>query len=220
MAELQATAMTMVNGATEEVLAALTDYLETRPGLLTREFGGYEVRAGGQGTGTEVRWTLALEEAIRTKKGRKHKKQKSPPWDCVMRVEVTEDGLVERDTQSELVVNWVLRDSGDGRTAVRVDATWTGPDGLRKTMARPKQQLAIRTVYEGLLTELHDMFEPEPPPIDADEDEPDTAEPDTEKADPDEAEQPDGTDQTNNPKEATEPEQSDKAEETGKPDRD
>jgi hypothetical protein len=205
MAELQATAMTMVNGATEEVLAALTDYVETRPGLLTREFGGYEVRAGGQGTGTEVRWTLALEEAIRTKKGRKHKKQKSPPWDCVMRVEVTEDGLVERDTQSELVVNWVLRDSGDGRTAVRVDATWTGPDGLRKTMARPKQQLAIRTVYEGLLTELHDMFEPEPPPIDADED--DTAEPEKPDAEPTatEPEQPDSTEHPNKSEEIDKP---------------
>jgi hypothetical protein len=162
MAQCAATAVAMVNSPAEEVHRTLLDYRETRPQLLTDEFGEYEVRAGGTGAGTEVRWTLALDRALRAKKGGKPKKKiKHPPWDCLVQVEEAPDELriVERDTRSALVTTWTLQPSADGRTAVRVHATWQGPDGLGKLTSRLREQLAVRTVYEGVLTNLHHFFE-------------------------------------------------------------
>jgi hypothetical protein len=160
MAQLVATALAMVNAPSTEVHAALSDYADVRRNLLTEEFGGYEVLVGGQGVGTEVRWTMALDEGIRNRKGKAPKKQKRPLWECVIQVvESGSDQIVERDTRSTLVTTWTLRAAEDTRTAVQVNATWEHPGGL---FARQGEQLAIRTLYEGLLTKLHDYFEAGP----------------------------------------------------------
>lgn len=161
MAQLAATAVAMVNSPADRVLSTLADYRESRPLLLTDEFGDYEVRSGGTGVGTEVRWTLRLHEALRNKKGARPKPQKRPPWDCLVQVEVPEPTrIVERDTRSALVTTWSVAEAEEGRTAVRVHATWEGPDGLTRLPARLSEQLALRTVYEGMLTKLHDLLEP------------------------------------------------------------
>jgi hypothetical protein len=157
MAQLVATALAMVNAPSDEVHAALSDYTDVRRNLLTEEFGDYEVLTGGQGVGTEVRWTMALDEAIRNRKGKAPKKQQRPLWECV--IQVVESGagqIIERDTMSTLVTTWTLQAAEDSRTAVRVNATWEHPGGL---FTRQSEQLALRTLYEGLLTKLHDYFE-------------------------------------------------------------
>ncbi|WP_051342915.1 hypothetical protein [Pseudonocardia spinosispora] len=154
MAQLAATAVAMINGPIQQVYDALIDYRETRPKLLTAEFADYEVRADD-----EVHWTIALDEAIRNKRGKKPKKQKGPPRECLVRVEAGENSIVERDTTSSLVTTWTMSDAGDDRTAVRVEANWEGPDGFGALMSRQKEQLALRSVYEGLLTNLHTYFD-------------------------------------------------------------
>lgn len=158
MAQLAATAVSMIDGSAEQVRAALIDYRETRPILLTDEFIDYEVNDDGT-----VNWKLALYEALRNKRGKKPKRQKQPLWEC--RIEVDTDGnrIVERDIHSTLVTTWSLNESSDGRTAVRIDVTWDGPDGFTSVMSRQKDQLSMRTLYEGLLTNLHHYFEKPPP---------------------------------------------------------
>jgi hypothetical protein len=163
MAQLIATAVAMVNASAEQVHEALLDYQEIRPQLLTEEFDEYQVRSGGHGAGTEVHWTMALDEAIRNKKGRKPKKQKRPRWDCEIQVDQPADHqILERDTRSTLVTVWTLQPADAERTAVRVDASWQAEGGLTQFMARQHDQLAVRLIYEGMLTKLHALFEPDP----------------------------------------------------------
>jgi hypothetical protein len=158
MAQLLATALTLVNAPTEVVHAALSDYADIRPALLTKEFDGYQVLAGGHGAGTEVRWTVALSEALRNKKGKRPRTPKHPPREFVVLVDESDpEQIVERDTHSDLVTVWTLRADGD-RTAVRVRTTWDNPGGM---LARQGEQLAMRTVLEGVLTKLHDYFQPD-----------------------------------------------------------
>ncbi|MCU1654458.1 MAG: Polyketide cyclase/dehydrase [Pseudonocardia sp.] len=158
MAQLTATAVAMIKGTVEKVHTALTDYESVRPLLLTENFDDYQVRSGGHGAGTEVGWTLLVSEKRRR---RRLKLRRQVPWDCLVRVdEATEDRIVERDLRSALVTTWTVRDAGEGRTVVRVLASWDGPDGLAGLLSRPRQRLAIRKTYEDMLTNLHNYFDP------------------------------------------------------------
>ncbi|HWN35280.1 MAG TPA: hypothetical protein VNP03_21180 [Pseudonocardia sp.] len=162
MAELTATAVAMINSSVELVHSALIDYESVRPLLLPDNFDDYRVLAGGQGAGTEVSWTLLVGETRRRRwqLGR----PKREPWDCLVQVdEPADDQIVERDTRTELVTTWTVHEAGDGRTAVRVLASWPGPDGLSQVLTRSRQQLALRTIYEDILTRLHEHFEPPKP---------------------------------------------------------
>jgi len=148
MTTLTASAMAMVNGSAEQVREALGDYQTVRPKLLTENFDDYQVLVGGRGAGTEVRWTVLVGEA-RSWYGRRVRRGKRGTVQ-----------LVERDTRSALVTTWTVRAAGDGRTAVRVLVSWEGPDGPRGLLRRPGQRLAVRTIYEDVLTRLHEYFEP------------------------------------------------------------
>ncbi|HCA84072.1 MAG TPA: polyketide cyclase, partial [Streptomyces sp.] len=58
MAQVEATTERIVAAAPEAVFDALADYSGTRPKLLPEQFGEYEVREGGRGSGTLVHWRL------------------------------------------------------------------------------------------------------------------------------------------------------------------
>jgi hypothetical protein len=164
MAQLETTAVAMVDAQAEEVYAALTDYESVRPGLLTAQFTDYRVCSGGHGAGTEVCWKMQLGE-------KKRERRRWQPWDCQVRVE--EPGgnrLVERDTNTGLVTEWSLHPGDAGRCAVRISATWQGPDGAGGLLERPRQRLAMRQLYEGVLTKLHEHFAPTEPDEDEDGD--------------------------------------------------
>ena len=160
MAELTATAVAMINSSVQDVRGALVDYESVRPLLLPDNFDDYRVLAGGRGAGTEVSWTLLVGDPRprwRWQLGR----PKREPWDCLVQVdEAGDDQIVERDTRTALVTTWTVHEAGEGRTAVRVLASWPGPDGLTRLLTRSRQQLALRTIYEDILTRLHEHFEP------------------------------------------------------------
>ena len=163
MAELTATAVAMINSPVEDVRGALVDYESVRPLLLPDNFDDYRVLAGGRGAGTEVSWTLLVGDP-RPRRFWQIGRPKREPWDCLVRVdEASDDQIVERDTRTELVTTWTVHEAGEGRTAVRVLASWPGPDGLTRLLTRSHQQLALRTIYEDILTRLHEHFEPAKP---------------------------------------------------------
>ena len=160
MAELTATAVAMINSSVADVRGALVDYESVRPLLLPDNFDGYRVLAGGQGAGTELSWTLLVGDP-RPRRFWQLGRPKREPWDCLVQVdEAGDDQIVERDTRTELVTTWTVHEAGEGRTAVRVLASWPGPDGLSRLLTRSRQQLALRTIYEDILTRLHEHFEP------------------------------------------------------------
>jgi hypothetical protein len=160
MAELTATAVAMINSSVEDVRGALVDYESVRPLLLPDNFDDYRVLAGGRGAGTEVSWTLLVGDP-RPRRRWQLGRPKLEPWDCLVQVDEAGDNqIVERDTRTALVTTWTVHEAGEGRTAVRVLASWPGPDGLSGLLTRSRQQLALRTIYEDILTRLHEHFEP------------------------------------------------------------
>jgi hypothetical protein len=160
MAELTATAVAMINSSVRDVRGALVDYESVRPLLLPDNFDEYRVLAGGRGAGTEVSWTLLVGDP-RPRRRWQLGRPKREPWDCLVHVdEAGDDQIVERDTRTALVTTWTVHEAGEGRTAVRVLASWPGPDGLTRLLTRSRQQLALRTIYEDILTRLHEHFEP------------------------------------------------------------
>lgn len=161
MTRLTTTALALVNGSVEEVREALADYETVRPQLLSEDFEDYRVCAGGHGAGTEVRWTMVLTDRKRRKK-RARSTATNAPWDCHVAVEASEEAtLVERDKAAERVTTWTVVAGQEGVSAVRVDASWDGPDGWTNMLRRPRQRLAVKAIYEDLLTALHDYFEPD-----------------------------------------------------------
>ena len=58
MAKVTATAERKIDAPLEKVRAAIADYSESRPTILTGEFRDYEVIEGGIGAGTKASWKL------------------------------------------------------------------------------------------------------------------------------------------------------------------
>jgi hypothetical protein len=135
MAQVKATAERTVAAAADEVRAALADYAQIRPKLLTEHFSEYEVREGGTGGGTVVHWKLAAT----SKRVR----------DCL--IQVTEPGdqeLVEKDTNSSMVTTWTVRPAGTGQSKVSVETTWNGASGVGGFFERTFAPLGLRRIYD------------------------------------------------------------------------
>lgn len=157
MTPLRVTALTMVNKPAAEVHTALLDYEQVRPALLTEEFTDYRVHGGGQGGGTEVGWTLVVDERRPKALYRLFGGHKRPTWACRAQVESEELRVVERDTERPLVTTWTVTPNGDRRCVVQVQLDWEAPGGPR---TRLREKLALRRTYESLLSNLHNHFEP------------------------------------------------------------
>jgi hypothetical protein len=140
MAQAIVTAEREVAGTTDQVRAALADYVEVRPKILTAQFSEYEVRAGGRGAGSSVHWRFAAtSKRVRDQL-----------------VEVSEDGdaLVENDTNSSMVTRWRVADAGEGRCRVSVITTWDGAGGIGGFFERTFAPRAMRRVYDEMLGNL------------------------------------------------------------------
>ncbi|MGI8331980.1 SRPBCC family protein [Actinomadura scrupuli] len=140
MTHVTATADRTIGASPERVLAALGDYDETRPKLLTGHYSEYEVREGGQGAGTVVHWKLAAT----SKRVR----------DCLISVSVPRDGtLEERDANSTMVTTWTVAPEGDG-SRVRVETTWKGAGGIGGFFERTFAPGGLRRIYDEQLAKL------------------------------------------------------------------
>jgi hypothetical protein len=130
-----------VPGDPKSVFAALADYVETRPKLLTEHFSEYEVREGGQGAGTVVHWKLqATSKRVR---------------DCLVQVsEVEPFTLVERDTNSSMVTTWTVKAAGDGGSTVEIVTTWDGAGGVAGFFEKTFAPLGLRRIYDAMLAKL------------------------------------------------------------------
>jgi uncharacterized protein YndB with AHSA1/START domain len=141
MAQVVVTAERVVNGEPERVFAALADYAETRPRMLTENYREYEVREGGRGAGTRVHWQLqATKKRVR---------------DCLVEVSEPAPGhLVERDTNSSMVTTWTVRPADGGRSTVHVETTWSGATGIGGFFERTFAPLGMRRIYDEVLGKL------------------------------------------------------------------
>jgi hypothetical protein len=141
MAQVTVTAEREVAGPADHVRAALADYVGVRPKIVPGQFSDYEVRAGGQGAGTLVRWRFAAT-------------QKRVRDQLVEVTEAGDGGLVETDTNSSMVTRWQVADAGEGRSRVSVVTTWDGAGGIGGFFERTFAPKGLRKVYLEMIGHL------------------------------------------------------------------
>jgi hypothetical protein len=141
MGEVTSTAERVIDAPATTVRAALADYAEVRPQILTPEFSDYRVESGGQGAGTRAHWKLAA-----TKKRVR---------DCLVEVAESTDGsIVERDANSSMVTAWTVEPTGGGGSRVRVTTTWNGAGGIGGFFERRFAPKGLARIYDGVLANL------------------------------------------------------------------
>lgn len=141
MTRIQATTRRRLPGSPEQAYAALADYRGIRPTLLPPEFSRYEVQAGGSGAETTVGWTLqATPKRSRT---------------CLFTVTEPDPGrrLVETDTNSSMVVTWMVRGTAEG-AEVEVTAGWQGAGGIGGIFERIFAPKGLNRIHDQVLAAL------------------------------------------------------------------
>ncbi|NUU19999.1 MAG: SRPBCC family protein [Streptomycetaceae bacterium] len=144
MGQVNAETSRDVAGEPEAVFAALADYAETRPKLLTDRFSDYEVREGGKGEGTLVHWRLQA-----TKKRSR---------DCLFAVtQPAEHTLVETDRNSTMVTTWSVVPAGTGRSRVTVTTRWEGAGGVGGFFEKTFAPSGLRKIYDDVLARVDEV---------------------------------------------------------------
>ncbi len=141
MAQVTARTERTIDAPAAKVRAALADYETVRPRILTENYGGYRVEAGGQGAGSRVHWTLqATKKRVR---------------DQVVEItEPAENTIVERDTKSSMVTTWTVTPAGADRSTVTVETTWKGAGGIGGFFERTFAPKGLARIHDGVLSNL------------------------------------------------------------------
>jgi hypothetical protein len=140
MAQVRATARRTITADPEKVLAALADYREVRPAILTEHYRDYQVESGGEGAGTVVHWVLQATS----------KRQRD------QRVEVSSapGGVVETDRNSSMVTTWRVRPEGQNGATVEAETTWDGAGGVGGFFERLFAPKGLQRIHDGVLANL------------------------------------------------------------------
>jgi hypothetical protein len=128
-----------VSADPQRTLAAVADYTEVRPKILSAHYRDYKVVEGGQGDGTVAEWTLqATEKRVRN-----------------IRATVSVAGTVitEKDANSTLVNTWTVTPSGTGST-VTLETTWQGAGGISGIFEGIFAPLGLRKIQAEVLANL------------------------------------------------------------------
>ena len=142
MPQVIATTRRTIEAPPEQVLAAISDYREVRPRILTEHYRDYAVDEGGQGAGTVAHWILQATS----------KRQRDQTVD----VDAPARGVVERDRNSSMVTTWKVEPAGDERSTVVVDARWNGATGVGGFFERLFAPRGLQRIHEGVLANLEE----------------------------------------------------------------
>jgi hypothetical protein len=138
--QVTATTRRTIGAAPEEVMAAISDYREVRPRILTEHYRDYRVEQGGQGAGTVAHWILQATS----------KRQRDQTVD----VAAESRAVVERDRNSSMVTTWTVAPAGDGGSTVTVGARWNGATGVGGFFERLFAPRGLQRIHEGVLENL------------------------------------------------------------------
>jgi hypothetical protein len=145
MAQVTARTEHTIEAPAERVRAALADYDEVRPAILTEHYRDYRVEAGGQGEGSRVHWLLQATK----KRVRDQLVEVSTP---------AEDRIVERDANSSMVTTWTVTPAGPDRSVVAVESTWNGAGGIGGFFERTFAPKGLQRIHDGVLANLGDTL--------------------------------------------------------------
>jgi len=141
MAQVTARTERTIDAPAERVRAALADYENVRPAILTDHYRAYRVEAGGQGEGSPAHWLLQAT----SKRVRDQLVEVSTPGD---------DRIVERDANSSMVTTWTITPAGADRSVVAVESSWNGAGGIGGFFERTFAPKGLQRIHGGVLENL------------------------------------------------------------------
>jgi Polyketide cyclase / dehydrase and lipid transport len=144
MGRVSAASTILINVEPEAALAAVADYQEVRPKILSPQYREYQVLQGGQGAGTVARWKLQA--------------TKSRVRDVQVNVDVAGHTVIEKDANSSMVINWTVAPAGPG-SSVTVKTTWTGAGGVKGFFEKTFAPLGLKRIQSEVLTNLKKELE-------------------------------------------------------------
>src|SRR5581483_5460898 len=139
MGQVSAASSVLIDAAPETVLAAVADYQNVRPKILSSHYSDYQVLHGGQGQGTVAKWKL------QATKSRVREVQAS--------VDVAGHAVIEKDANSSMVAP-----AGPG-CSVTVKTTWTGAGGVKGFFEKTFAPLGLKKIQAEVLANLKKELE-------------------------------------------------------------
>lgn len=140
MGQVKAESSLIISASPEATLAAVADYRETRPAILSEHYRDYRVLEGGTGSGTVAQWTLQA--------------TKSRSRDIKASVVVDGGTVTEKDANSSLVTTWRVAPYGAGSSQVTVTTTWNGAGGIGGIFEGIFAPLGLKKIQSEVLGNL------------------------------------------------------------------
>ena len=144
MGQVSASSSVLINAEPAAVLAAVADYQNVRPKILSSHFSDYRVLQGGHGQGTVARWKLQA--------------TKSRVRDVQASVDVAGHAVIEKDTNSTMVNNWTVAPAGTGAT-VTLKTSWNGAGGVKGFFEKTFAPLGLKKIQAEVLENLKSEVE-------------------------------------------------------------
>lgn len=144
MGQVKATSTVLIQAEPAKVLDAVADYKTVRPKILSPQYSDYEVLEGGQGKGTVAKWRLQA--------------TKSRVRNVQVNVDVAGHTVIEKDTNSSMVINWTVAPAGPG-SSVTVTTTWTGAGGVKGFFEKTFAPLGLKKIQGEVLDNLKKELE-------------------------------------------------------------
>lgn len=144
MGQVKAASTILIDADPAAVLESVADYKGVRPLILSPQYSEYEVLEGGQGQGTVAKWRLqATESRVRN---------------VQVNVDVAGHTVIEKDTNSSMVINWTVAPAGPG-ASVTVTTTWTGAGGVKGFFEKTFAPLGLKKIQGEVLGNLKQHIE-------------------------------------------------------------
>ncbi|MEC4761722.1 SRPBCC family protein [Mycobacterium sherrisii] len=144
MAQVSAASTILINVDPAATLAAVADYQNVRPKILSPQYSQYQVLQGGQGQGTVVKWKLQA--------------TKSRSRDVQATVDVAGHSVIEKDANSSMVTTWTVASAGPG-SSVTVKTSWTGAGGIKGFFEKTFAPLGLKRIQGEVLANLKKELE-------------------------------------------------------------
>lgn len=139
MGQVSAASTIVINAEPAATLAAVADYQNVRPKILSRQYSDYQVLQGGQGPGTVARWRLQA--------------TKSRVRDVQVDVDVAGHTVIEKDANSSMLTNWTVAPAGPG-SSVTVRTSWNGAGGVKGFFEKTFAPMGLKKIQAEVLANL------------------------------------------------------------------
>ena len=144
MGQVSAASTILVDAEPAATLAAVADYQNVRPKILSPHYSDYQVVRGGQGPGTIAKWKLQA--------------TKSRVRDVEVNVDVAGHTVIEKDANSSMVTNWTVAPAGPG-SSVTVKTSWNGAGGIGGFFEKTFAPLGLKKIQAEVLANLKSELE-------------------------------------------------------------